>query len=651
MSFASSVPFRVAVLYLAIALPWVMGTDLLISALSPSAEIEAMIARVKGAGFVIVTTVVLWVALQRWTRSLTRARAAAEASEARLASFLSTIEDLILITDLDQRIVEVIGPATTPADRLRFVGKRAPELFGTEAGEAFLALGARAMAGDMVELDWSAATSPITFPVSPRVTSMHITLASLRGADGQVTGLVGIGRDTSPLREVEAERERAERHIEVLRDSDPLTGLANRSFLERRLLDAVAEDAEQRMALHVVNLDRFRDVNDSLGYDVGDELLSAVARRLEEYRGPGDTLARISADDFVLAQVGVRDAVDAYERAASLVGAFEQPFTVHGYELRHTASAGLALYPENAHSPLDLLRAADAAMYTAKSDPVARWKAYEPIMATAASSRLQMANELRAAVERGEISVAYQPIVRAGDGRVLAFEALARWTSPTTGPVSPAAFIPVAERVGLIDDLGRSVRLQAYEWLNRAHAEGFTDLQMEVNVSPRHFLRGSVDRLIEEVETAGVEPRYIVLEITESALVEFGDRTLELLHELTRRGFALAVDDFGTGYSSLSYLARLPVSVVKVAQELTRGAIAEPSTGVTRVVLETTIQMSRRLGYQTIAEGVEDAAMASYLDSVGIDAHQGYFFRRPAPPDAALDYLRYTGTPEHAPTL
>ncbi|MEX2374630.1 MAG: EAL domain-containing protein, partial [Dehalococcoidia bacterium] len=556
MSLLASAATRVALLYLLVALPWVLGTDAILHIFAPSADAVAWVGMAKGGGFVLVTTTVLYLGLRRWTDSLAGARVAAEASEARLASFIATIDDIVFVTDVEQRFVEVMGPATTPGDRARFLGRRAPDIFGPEVGEAFLELGRRAMAGETVELDWSADTQPAMFPVDSRVTSLHLTLSAIRLAGGSVTGVIGIGRDTSPLRRSEDARHRAERHIQFLENTDPLTGLASRALLEQLLTQAIADAAERghMVALHVLNLDRFRDVNDSLGYNIGDELLRAVATRVEQHGSPGDIFARLSADDFVVGQVVVQSHDEGRAQATMLGEAFHEVYSVHGHELRASASIGLAFYPENASTALDLLRAADAAMHAAKLDPATPWVCYEPRMETAASDRLEIANELRAAVEHDEIEVAYQPIVRAGDGRILAFEALARWTSPTRGVVPPVVFIPIAEQVGLIDDLGRSVRLQAYRWLAQAHREGFTDLQIEVNVSPHHFLRGSVARLVEEATMAGLDPKHVVLEITESALVDIRSQGLGLLKELTAHGFSLAVDDFGTGYSSLSYL-------------------------------------------------------------------------------------------------
>ena len=202
--------------------------------------------------------------------------------------------------------------------------------------------------------------------------------------------------------------------------------------------------------------------------------------------------------------------------------------------------------------------------------------------------------------------------------------------------VPPSVFIPVAERAGIVDDIGRTVRLSAYRWLLEAHAAGFTDVQIEVNVSPYHFRSGTIDRLVAEADLAGLDPKHIVIELTESALIEVHSAMEMMLTELRAHGFGLAVDDFGTGYSSLNYLARLPITVLKIAQEFVRGSQDEGN----RVVIETAIEIARRLKFQTIAEGVELQTEVDYLVSVGIDCIQGYLFSRPLPPDDALRLLQ-----------
>lgn len=635
--------WRIPLLYLLVALPWVFLTDLLVRTMTPSVEVENFLASVKGIGFVVVTTTLLYFGIRGALGSIVEARDRAEANEHRFRSLVGSLDDFVFISDREQRFVDMLGPSSTPEDSEHMRGKTIIEVFGPEAGQAFFQIGSRVLAGETVELDWFRETAPPMFPVSSDVTSMHIVVAPIRGSDGAITGLVGVGRDTSQLRDLEQARQHAESRLTFLQHYDPLTGLPNRLLASSWLNEAVtvASRDGQAVVVYLLDVDDFKDINDSLGYEVGDGVLRSVAVRLRELAGPQDLLARLSGDEFVFARRVDQTVAETEPFANALLGVFQLPMQAAEQSIYLTASIGIAVFPDHGSSPASLLLAADTAMYQAKADPSPGYAVFHREMAEASSERLALANDLRAALDRDEISVAYQPIVRAEGGHIVGFEALARWHSPERGDVGPSVFIPVAERAGLIDDVGRIVRLQAYAWLKRCHAAGYTDLQIEVNVSPLHFRRGSIQRLVDEAAEAGLEPRHIVLEITESALVDSRGPADDLISQLRQHGFGLAVDDFGTGYSSLTYLARLPVTVLKIAQEFVRGSEQEGN----RVVIETAMEIARRLGYQTIAEGVERPVEADYLRSVGVDCYQGYLYGRPTPPDEALHLLERSQTP------
>lgn len=630
--------WRIPLLYLLVALPWVFLTDLLVRTATPSVEVENLLASIKGIGFVLATTALLYFGIRSTMASIVDAREVAEENEARFRALVSSLDDLVFMTDLDQRFTELLGPATTREDRARFIGKTGSEVFGQDVGRAYMQMGERVLAGETFYVDWFRETAPMSFPVSNSVTSMRIALAPLRDADGSIAGVVGIGRDTSRLHDLEREREQAQGHISFLVNYDTLTGLPNRTLLGSRLAEAisVAERDGHPVAVYILNVDDFKDVNDSLGYEVGDELLKAIAERLRAVVDSQDALARLAGDEFAIVRRVDSEHSGAEGFAREILGTFETPVAAAGQEIYLTAAIGIALYPDDGDSPDLLLRAADTAMYDAKSGRDTGYARFHAGMADESRERLALANDLRRALEQDELSVAYQPIVSAVDGRVVAFEALARWQSPTRGSVPPGVFIPVAERVGLVDDVGRVIRLHAYAWLLRCHAAGYTDLQIEVNVSPLHFRRGSIARLVEETQMAGIDPRHVVLEITESALVDVRGSVEHLIAELRTYGFGLAVDDFGTGYSSLTYLARLPVTVLKIAQEFVQGIGIEGN----RVVIETALSIARRLGYQTIAEGVEREDEARFLLEAGVDCYQGFLHGRPVPPDEALRFLQ-----------
>jgi len=627
---------RIPLIYLAVALPWVLLTDLLVRWGSPSVEVENILASIKGAAFVIGTTGLLFFLISRALHTVEHSRDRATASEARFRALVASFDDVVFTTDTEQRLTEFVMARGAEENRAWGLGKTAIEMFGADAGKPMMQMGARALAGETVVLDWYAETAPMLFPVAEDVTSLRIVIGPLRDADREIIGTIGVGRDTSRVRDLERQHEQFESRVSFLQNYDSLTGLPNRSLLESRLGEAIAtavRDASQ-VAVFVLNLDDFKDINDSLGYEVGDEVLKAVGERLAGVIGLQDTLARLSGDEFAIVRGGRHDRAAIEEYANEILRVFESPIPAAGQSIYVSASMGIARYPRDATSGPELLRAADTAMFDAKIER-SGYGFFHPGLADEARDRLALANELRRALAQDEITVAYQPIVDARSGRIVAFEALARWHSPTRGTVPPLVFIPVAERAGIIDDLGRVVRLSAYRWLLKCHAAGFTDVQIEVNVSPYHFRRATIARLIEEAATAGLDPKHIILELTESALVEVRGPIEIMLNELRAHGFGLAVDDFGTGYSSLTYLARLPITVLKIAQEFVQGSQHEGN----RVVIETAVEIARRLGFQTIAEGVELEEESGYLAVTGVDCYQGYLYGRPLPPQEALRAL------------
>ena len=628
---------RIPVIYLAVAVPWVFLTDLLVRWIAPSDGIEAALASGKGVGFVVVTTLFLYVGIRQSFQTITDAQHDAEASERRFRALVSSLDDLVFMTDRDHRFTELVGPATTPEDRARFIGHDAVELFGQDVGRAYIELGQRVQQGETVYLDWFRETAPLTFPVTNDVTSMRVALAPLRDSAGAIVGTIGVGRDTSRLHDLEREREQAENHISFLVNYDPLTGLPNRTLLESRLAEAIAIASRDGypVAVSLLNIDDFKDVNDSLGYEVGDELLRDLSRRLSNAVGPHETLARLGGDEFVLISTPRAGRTDVEEQARAFLAAFETPLHAIGQEIYLNASMGIAVYPDDGTNPEQLLRAADTAMNNAKAERETGFAFFQTEMANAAHDRLALANDLRRALQQEELTVAYQPIIDARDQRIVAYEALARWHHPVRRWVPPSVFIPVAERAGLVDDVGAAVRTNAYRWLIEAHAAGFTHLRLNVNVSAYHFRRGSVTRLVEEARSSGIDPHFVTLEITESALVDASTPVIRLLEELRSCGFGLAVDDFGTGYSSLTYLARLPVTELKLAQEFVAGYEVEGN----RVVIETSLEIARRLGYETIAEGVEQDGEAEYLRAAGVACIQGFLYGRPVPGEDAFAML------------
>ena len=442
-------------------------------------------------------------------------------------------------------------------------------------------------------------------------------------------------RHASRLACIAIERHRGQERLVALAGIDALTGLANRKLLLRRMRQLLTEPTGGRRSLAVLfcDLNRFKLINDSLGHAAGDLVLTTTARRLESCAGPDDTLARIGADQFVILAGGL-DEYQARGMAGRVRRLLSQPILdeVTGSEHRITASVGVAL-DDGVSDADDLIRHADAAMFAAKScgNGVAL---YESDSRATATKELELHSALRTALERGQLHVVYQPVIALASGTVAGAEALVRWTHPTLGAVSPADFIPVAERHGLIADIGdwvlRTAGLQALDWNELSSRP----VPVAVNVSPRqltdpHF----AERVSEIIGSIRLTPPLLTLEITETALVHDDAVTLRNLDTLARLGVKIALDDFGTGYSSLSHLRRLPIATVKIDRSFVDGL---GDDGDDTAIVTGVIGMARGLSLETVAEGVETDAHVRALERLACDYGQGYRF---APPLAAADIV------------
>jgi diguanylate cyclase (GGDEF)-like protein/PAS domain S-box-containing protein len=454
--------------------------------------------------------------------------------------------------------------------------------------------------------------------------------------DDAVQGLVINTRDVSERRMLETELNHRAFH-------DELCGLANRALFRNRLIHAL--EARRRLGRAVgvlfVDLDRFKEVNDTLGHAYGDELLVAIAGRLAEIVRPGDTVARLGGDEFAVLLEHLTSADEAEAVASRIVDVIGEPVTVSEVDVTVRGSVGIAL-AEPTDLELDrldpaaaadvMLRNGDIAMYRAKGAGGGSWERYRPELHAALMRRAEIEKELRNALRNDELSVVYQPTASIADGNYIGVEALARWNSPVLGPVYPNEFIPVAEESGLIIDLGAWVLhhacVQASSWL----ASGVRgDLTLAVNVSGLQLLSsGMVDTVRSALTLSGLPPERLLLEMTESVLLERTEQTLDRLYELKALGVRLAIDDFGTGYSSLSYLSRFPVDVLKVDRSFIAQLQQEASNE--RELTRTIVQLGESLEMVTVAEGVETHEQLDTLRSLGCDLAQGFLFSEPRPP-------------------
>ncbi|HSD01011.1 MAG TPA: EAL domain-containing protein, partial [Gaiellales bacterium] len=447
--------------------------------------------------------------------------------------------------------------------------------------------------------------------------------------DRHVRGVVMNARDVS-------ERVRLADELTHQAYHDGLTGVANRALFRDRLDQALAIAARTRasFAVLMLDLDGFKGVNDSLGHDAGDEVLTAVARRFEDTLRPGDTIARVGGDEFALLLDGTGEE-EAIGVAARLLNRVSEPIEVSGHQLSLGASAGIAVHPRDGREADELVRRADVAMYAAKEAGRGRVEIFRAELARELGESLGLEHELRQALQRGELSIHYQPEIDLTTGDIAAVEALVRWTSPTRGPVPPSQFIPVAETTGLILPLGelvlREACRQTAEWEGRGLLPG--GFVTWVNVSARQLAGSGLTAVVRDaLDRAGLDPHRLGLEVAETAIVakgvasEHARTELQWLHEA---GVRLAVDDFGTGFSSLGQLRHFPFDVIKVDRTFVQGVGVDPKDAA---ITANVVGLAHALDLQAVAEGIESDEQLRSMRTLGCDLAQGFLFARPAPP-------------------
>ncbi len=458
-----------------------------------------------------------------------------------------------------------------------------------------------------------------------------LTVSSVRDDNDEVTHYVCVFSDITEVKQ-------SQDKLDHLAHHDPLTALPNRLLFHDRLQHAMVRCARagQQLAVLFIDLDRFKNVNDTLGHHVGDLLLKQVAGQLSACLREGDTLARLGGDEFIvlLEDVGGPGAAHVAEKLMAL---FEQPLTVSGYELFVTGSVGISLFPQDATDLNMLIRNADVAMYQAKARGRNGYQFYAPSMSGEGAMRLRLESLLRRAIEKGEIFLEYQPQVEIDTGRLVGVEALVRWDSPELGRVAPVRFIPVAEDTGFISQLGQWVLAEACSQMRRWDRDGLAVPKMAVNLSVRQFERGSIAPVVAAVlQQTGLAAGRLQLEVTESVIMNTSD-ALQHINELRAVGVGLAIDDFGTGYSSLAYLSQLPVQTLKIDRSFIQDILVDANDEAIAVAV---IQLGKSLNLSVVAEGVENEEQAAFLLRHGCRQAQGYLYSRPV---AAGDILSRWG--------
>ena len=535
-----------------------------------------------------------------------------------LTSVISGTSDAIYVKDLHGRYLMANGAAAA------FLGRPQAEVVGRDDLAMLPAESALALLQKDRELIASGHTQTLEEHIVNQE-GERILFQSTKGPvydpSGNVIGLFGVSRDITKSK-------LAEERIQYLAHYDVLTGLPNRVQLDERIEFAIGQAASsgQQLALLFLDLDHFKDINDSLGHSVGDALLVALARRLRAIMRAGDMVARLGGDEFVFLLHGV-DVAGLAQTAQRILDVVEEPFSIEQHELAVSGSVGIALYPDDSGDLEGLVKCADAAMYRAKQNGRNRYCFFTAEIEAMTVRRMQVVGALRHALEQHQLTIHYQPQCCARDGHIIGAEALLRWHHPVLGQVSPEEFIPAAEDSGLIVPIGEWVLRRAVRQMKAWLDEGMAPFVMAVNLSTMQFRHPNLPAMVAAILAEEQLPaQYLELELTESGAMHDPPSAIAVMDQLHERGVRMAIDDFGIAYSSLSYLKKFKVYKLKIDQSFVRDISADPED---RAIVTAIIAMARGLGLRTIAEGVETAAQLDFLREHGCEEIQGYYFSKP----------------------
>jgi diguanylate cyclase (GGDEF)-like protein/PAS domain S-box-containing protein len=563
----------------------------------------------------------------------------AEEERARLVQILEATSDYVCMTD--------------PAGAIIYLNAAGRKLIGApESGGAGKPVGGiyPAWARELIEREGTPAASRAgvwngeTAILGADGTEIPVSqvIIAHRGPDGEIRFFSTIARDIR-------ERKAYEARLQYLANYDPLTGLPNRALLGDRTSQAVAHArrASRPAALLVLNLDRFKLVNESYSHGAGDTLLRMVADRLRSAVREGDTVARLGADAFAVLATDLARPDDVLSVARKIREAMYSPFWLEGRDLHVTLSIGASVYPRDGEEFDILLRNADAAMHRVKADGRNGFQFYAAAMTRQATDRVEMENELRLALEKNQLEMHYQPQVVLATGRIVGVEALMRWNHPQRGWIPPAQFIPVAEDSDLIHPLGEFALAESCRQIRVWGEAGLAALRLAVNVSAQQFRSpGFVQAVERALRSSKLEPSNLELELTEGVLVESRDRTVAILYSLKELGVQIAVDDFGTGYSSLSYLSRLPIDCLKIDRSFVSKAHEH---GHDAAITQAVISLGHSLGVRVIAEGVETMEQLEFLRIHRCDQAQGHLFSPAVDPGTMAQLLAVGSLEPSAP--
>ncbi len=551
-------------------------------------------------------------------------------SRERLAQVIDTIPAMISATDKDGRFLFVNAYKTALAGQSsELVGQDVSVPFGEEHG-------ARNRALDRKVFESGAPLACFEEEIVDRSGMTRVFLTSkspLRDGSNTVVGVLTSALDIT-------DRKRAEAHLLYMAQHDALTDLPNRTLLRDRLRREIARArrGDRSFALHVIDLDGFKSINDLLGHSVGDKYLRAIAERLRAIARESDTVARLGGDEFAILQTQITRSEDAAEFAAKVIKSVAEPCLCSGERLALSASVGITIHPTDGADDTELFKNADLAMYRAKTDGGNLCRFYAADMNTRAREAAALDGALRDAIEKEQFVLFYQPQVETATGRIVGAEALLRWDRPGRGITTPGEFLARAEHNGLILPINEWVLREACREAKAWRRAGLPPLRISVNLSPVQFRKQSVPLLVAKVlADTGLEPWRLDLELTESIMLQETDVVAKDLRQLQDLGVSISIDDFGTGYSSLSYVKRFPVDRLKIDQCFVRDVAANPNDAA---IVRAMISLGQSLELKVVAEGVETAEQLALLRSEGCDEAQGYYFGRPVPAEQFVALAR-----------
>ena len=536
---------------------------------------------------------------------------------------VETMQDGVVVLDAYQRVVD-FNPAAQ-----RIIGHTAKQSVGLSLEKLMPEY------ADLVGRSEGSppAQSEIRLHLGPALRDYEITLSSIPDDHGRESGKLLVLRDIS-------ERKETEERLEQMAHYDSLTGLPNRKLFSDRLSQSIirARRNQQLVGLLFLDVDHFKDVNDTLGHEVGDRLLQQLAIRLQGCARAEDTVARLSGDEFTMILPEMQAPTDAAIVATRILEALQDPLLAGGHELYTSASIGICVWPADGEGPGTLIRNADIAMYRAKAQGRNRFEFYATDFGTHASKRLQLEQDLRRALDRGELRLHYQPIISLETGEVHSFEALIRWQHPKRGLMLPSHFLWRAEETGLIESIGEWVLEKscrdALEW--GKNPTGPT-IGVSVNVSARQLRRPGFSSEVEDVlERTGLEPDRLMLEISESTVMDDALHAAGVLHELKRLGVSLSLDDFGTGSTSLSQFGRFPLDVLKIDRLFVQGLGRDPEGAI---IVQAMVSLAHALGLSVVAEGVETEGQMKSLQNLECDLVQGFLISQPLRISSVPDFM------------